>query len=269
MLSDIEFKIILDYFNRPWKGYRKVRKGVKKRIRRHMQVLGCSNVREYLAIIASDRDQKKTAESYLLVTISRFFRDGWLWECMAETILPGLVRNFPDRIRVWSAGCACGEEALSLSILWHRLTAHAAIDTQLDILATDVNPVCIERAQQGWYGKSSLKEVEAPILETYFKKIPGSRQYEVRSCARQLIRWQVHDLFIPLAEGPFHIILLRNNLLTYHQGKDADNALQLILDHLVPGGYLVTGAHEKLPPIFIGLFKRNRCCPLVYRYRST
>ncbi len=266
MRSDTEFKIILDYFNRPWKGYRKVRKGVKKRIRRHMQVLGCSNVGNYLAVIASDRGQKKITESCLLVTISRFFRERHLWECMAETILPGLVRNFPDRIRAWSAGCACGEEAFSLSILWHRLSAQTDIDTQLDILATDVNPVCIERAQKGWYGKGSLKEVEASIMETYFRKIPGSSQYEVRSRVKQLIRWQVHDLFIPLFEGPFHIILLRNNLLTYHQGKDRDDGFQLILNHLVPGGYIVAGSHEALPPVFIGSFKRNRCCPLVYQY---
>ena len=266
MLSDTEFKVILDYFNRSWKGYRKVRKGVKKKIRRHMQVLDCSNIEDYLTVIASDQDQKKITESCLLVTISRFFRDCQLWECLAETILPELVRNFPDRIRVWSVGCACGEEAFSLSILWHRLTAQATIDTKMDILATDVNPVCLEKAQKGWYGKSSLKEVDASILETYFKKIPSSHQYEVCSCAKQLIRWQTHDLFISLCEGPFQIILLRNNLLTYHHGKDTDEAFQLILDNLIPGGYIVTGSHEKLPPIFIGSFKRNKHCPLVYQY---
>ena len=111
MLSDTEFKVILNYFNRSWKGYRKVRKGVKKKIRRHMQVLDCSNIEDYLTVIASDQDQKKITESCLLVTISRFFRDRQLWECMAEIILPKLVRSFPDRIRVWSVGCACGEEA--------------------------------------------------------------------------------------------------------------------------------------------------------------
>ncbi|MEN8210742.1 MAG: CheR family methyltransferase [Thermodesulfobacteriota bacterium] len=266
MLSDTEFKMILDCFNRPWKGYRKVRKGVKKKIQRHMQELGCSNIRDYISIVALDSEQKKITESCLLVTISRFFRDHQLWICMAETILPVLEKEFPGQLRAWSAGCACGEEAFSLSILWHRLTAHKAVNLQMDIMATDVNPVCLERAQKGWYGKSSLKEVEALILETYFRKIPGSRQYAVRSFVKQLIRWQVHDLFIPLSEGPFHIIFLRNNLLTYYQGKEADDALQMILDRLIPKGYIVIGTHEKLPLLFIGSFKQNKCCPFIYQY---
>lgn len=124
MLSDDEFKMILDYFNRPWQGYRKVRKGVKKRIRRHMQDLNCSTARDYISIIAADKDQERITESCLLVTISRFFRDSRMWEYIEKTILPEFIENVRDQIQVWSAGCACGEEAYSLSILWHRLTAH-------------------------------------------------------------------------------------------------------------------------------------------------
>ena len=75
MLTDSELKRILDHFNRPWKGYRRVRKGVKKRIRRHMKALGCSRPESYLSAISADKDQQKIAPSCLLVTISRFFRD--------------------------------------------------------------------------------------------------------------------------------------------------------------------------------------------------
>ena len=124
-----------------------------------MQVLDCSNIEDYLAVIASDKDQKKITESCLLVTISRFFRDRQLWECMAETILPELVRSFPDRIRVWSVGCACGEEAFSLSILWHRLTTQATIDTKMDILATDVNRCVLKKPKKAGTGKAALKKL--------------------------------------------------------------------------------------------------------------
>ncbi len=267
MLSDDEFKMILDYFNRPWKGYRKVRKGVKKRIRRHMYGLNCSTARDYISIIAADKDQERITESCLLVTISRFFRDLRMWECIEKNILPEFIKNVCDQIQVWSAGCACGEEAYSLSILWHRLTtAHKNDDTRLNILATDVNPICIERARKGWFEKSSLKEMDPATIATYLKKIPGKRQYEVHSCAKSVIRWQIHDLFTPIAKGPFHIIMLRNNLLTYYQGTKKEDAFQMILDRLIPGGYIMIGSHEKLPTAFTGIFQRSRECPLIYRY---
>ncbi|WP_289019492.1 CheR family methyltransferase [Desulfobacter postgatei] len=265
MLSDDEFKMILDYFNRPWKGYRKVRKGVKKRIRRHMQELNCRSARDYISIIAADKDQKSITESCLLVTISRFFRDRRMWEYLETTILPEFIKNVCDQIQVWSAGCACGEEAYSLSILWHKLTAYNN-DTRLNILATDVNPVCIQRAQKGWFEKSSLKEMDPATIATYFKKIPGKAQYEVHSCTKPAISWQFHNLFTPMTKGPFHIIMLRNNLLTYHQGTKKEYAFQMILDRLIPGGYIMIGSNEKLPTAFTGIFQRSRECPLIYQY---
>ena len=231
-----------------------------------MQKLGCLTVRDYLSVISTDKTQKKITESCLLVTISRFFRDRRMWECIDETILLGFIKNVRNRIRIWSAGCACGEEAYSLAILWHRLTAHADDDVQLEILATDVNPACIERAQIGWFEKSSLKEVDPVTMAAYFKKIPGKRQYEIHSCTKPLIRWQIHDLFTPISEGLFHIIMLRNNLLTYHQGKESKKAFQTILDRLIPGGYLMIGSHEKLPPAFAGSFERSSKCPHIYHY---
>lgn len=266
MLSDDEFKMILNYFNRPWKGYRKVRKGVKKRIRRHMQELNCTSARDYISIIAADKDQKQITELCLLVTISRFFRDRRMWEYLETTILPEFIKNVCGQIQVWSAGCACGEEAYSFSILWHRLTAHNNNDARLNILATDVNPVCIERAQKGWFEKSSLKEMDPATIATYFKKIPGKSQYEVHSCTKPVINWQVHDLFTPVSKGPFHIIMLRNNLLTYHQGTTKEDAFQMILDRLIPGGFIMIGSHEKFPTAFTGIFQRSKECPLIYQY---
>lgn len=266
MLSDDEFKLILDYFDRPWKGYRKVRKGVKKRIRRHMQTLNCATVRDYISTIATDDDQKRVAESCLLVTISRFFRDRRMWKQIEESIYPELIQHARNRIQIWSAGCASGEEAYSLAILWHRLTAHSDIRTKLKILATDVNPVCIERAKKGWFEKSSLKEVDPATIVAYFKKRPCKHQYEIHSCAKTPIRWQVDDLLTPNSTGPFHVIMLRNNLLTYYRGTQKEDAFQMILDRLIPGGYIMTGSHEKLPSKFSELFQRCQECPHIYQY---
>lgn len=113
-MDDQQFRQLLKYFGLSWRGYRKVRKGVKKRIRRHMNVLGCHDISAYL--LELDRSDKLRHECELLMTvsISRFFRDGKLWEVLQTGILPGLIEKSVEKMRVWSAGCASGEEVYSI-----------------------------------------------------------------------------------------------------------------------------------------------------------
>jgi len=109
-MDDLQFQELLQYLGLSWRGYRKVRKGVKKRIRRHMHLLGCHDVSEYLAELEKDDDVKKQCELMMTVSISRFFRDQMLWQVLENEILPGLIQVYKEKLLVWSAGCACGEE---------------------------------------------------------------------------------------------------------------------------------------------------------------
>jgi chemotaxis methyl-accepting protein methylase len=104
MLSDTEFRQLLEHLDRPWAGFRKVRKGVKKRIRRHMAESGCSTIEQYLRILTRHPGAQTALEQCLRVTISRFFRDRQLWQAIGERILPDLVNWFSPPIRIWSAG---------------------------------------------------------------------------------------------------------------------------------------------------------------------
>ena len=166
MLSDTEFRNLLEHLNRPWAGFRKVRKGVKKRIRRHMQEMGCSTIEQYIVQLAQQPGAKAGCEQCLRVTISRFFRDRQLWQTLAARILPDLAERFAPPIRIWSAGCACGEEPYSLAMAWDGL-AHPPT---LDLLATDAGGICLARAREGTYGRNSLKEVPDELRERYFRK---------------------------------------------------------------------------------------------------
>ena len=265
MLSDTEFRDLLGHLNRPWAGYRKVRKGVKKRVRRHMQELGCLNIEQYLFQLESHSEARATCERCLRVTISRFFRDRELWRTLAAPILPDLIERFYPPIRIWSAGCACGEEPYSLAMIWDGLAHPPA----LDLLATDASGVCLSRARKGIYSRSSLKGVPDKISQRYFQSRKGGRQFLIRPHRLSPIRWQQHDLLNPPPEdGPFHMILLRNNLLTYYQRPHLHAAFERILSVLVPGGYLVVGAHERLPVSKFMLI-REVGYPWVYRLEDT
>ena len=262
MLSDNEFRTLLDHLDRPWSGYRKVRKGVKKRLRRHMQALGCATIEGYIARLAHDHRARAVCEAGLRVTISRFFRDRQLWQRLADEILPDLVRRFSSPIRIWSAGCACGEEPYSLAMAWNEIAPAA----KLHLLASDADDTCLARAHAGIYTPSSLKEVPDRLRKAYFESKKGGRQFHIRIRRLPPIVWRTHDLLDPPPEAaPFHLILLRNNLLTYYRGAQRDAAFARMLARLATGGYLVVGAHERLPASAAG-FAKDVGCPWVYRW---
>lgn len=260
MLSDEEFRSLLQYLNRPWAGYRKVRKGVKKRLRRHMEQVGCRNIEEYLQHLQIHPEEKRACEQCLLVSISRFFRDRHFWQALKERLFPRIIRDFDPPLRIWSAGCACGEEPYSITILWDLMEASPT----LELLATDTQSVCLSRAQEGIFGLSSLKEVPDDVKSAYFSSRKGGRQFRVEKDILPAIQWQQHNLLTPPPPGPFHMIFLRNNLLTYHQGIQLRTAFDRIISELAPGGYLAVGSHEKLPATSHCLI-RDPHCPWVYK----
>lgn len=255
MLGDREFRILLKHLDRPWAGYRKVRKGVKKRLRQRMEAHHLRTAEEYIALIERSPEEKAACEACLTVTISRFFRDRCLWQCLQEDLLPDLIQRFDAPIRAWSAGCACGEEPYSLAIVWSLMGAWLP----LEILATDTRKVCLDRGKAGNYSPSSLKEVPEEIRSALFTGRRSGREFSILKEKLPAIQWRRHHLLAPPPPGPFHIIFLRNNLLTYYQGAPLKNALEEITSVLTPGGWLVVGSHEKPPAISSPLVPHHRC----------
>ena len=245
-MHDDQFRTILTFFGLRWDGYRRVRKGVKKRLRAHMQMLQCRDVGAYLRLIASDPEAYADAAKRLLVPISRFFRDAMFWEWLESTLLPELLSQFPHKIRLWSAGCACGEEVYSFRMVWDRLAQRTKRMPPLQIWATDANPACLQRAQRGVYPSSSLKELPPKMRATYFKPMPNRREFEFTAALMQDIMWQEHDLLTPPPLAECEIILLRNNLCTYYTPDIQHQALKTILQTLVPKGLFCIGAKEHL-----------------------
>jgi chemotaxis methyl-accepting protein methylase len=150
-------------------------------------------------------------------------------------------------LRVWSAGCACGEEVYSLKIVWEQMRLSGSILPEIEINETDLNPQTLQRAKEGKYPRSSLKQVSKRRRESCFRVKRGGRQYWINESLKSGIRWLVLDLFAPPPETGFHLIFIRNNLLTYFQAERILPALDQILESLAAGGYLVIGSHERLP----------------------
>ena len=245
-MDDASFRRILDFFRLSWKGYRRVRKGVKKRLARHMGALGLKGVDEYLVLLARNASEAENAKRLLTVSISRFFRNRRLWDILRESVLPDLAASSPQGFRVWCAGCACGEEVYSLKIAWSEMTGFLPCMPPMEIWATDINPQVIEIAKKGEYGKSSFREVAPLLMEKYFVK--AGDHYRVSEALQRRIHWECGDFVSDGAPVPsLALVFLRNSLLTYHAEDTVREVFQRVVDNMRGGGYLIVGNHEEIP----------------------
>ena len=110
-----------------WAGFRKVRKQVCKRLTRRLRLLDLRGGRAYREYLLAHPGEWEVLEGYCRIALSRFYRDRGVFEFLGSTVLPALAQQARQRggrhIGVWSAGCAGGEEAYSLRLLWERRLA--------------------------------------------------------------------------------------------------------------------------------------------------
>jgi chemotaxis methyl-accepting protein methylase len=252
-MDDQQFRQVLDFFGLSWKGYRKVRKGVKKRLTRTMQAQGFKGLGPFLLALERDWEQRAQVEKLLTVSISRFFRDRKLWRAIEKSVLPEIAFAKPLKMKVWSAGCALGEEAYSFRILWEEWRKTQGRVPELELWATDLNPEYLFYAQKGVYSSTSLKELPEEWRKNYFSPVEGNR-WRVADSLKDGIRWRGHHLIchVPPAKD-FQIIFLRNNLLTYYQDETKKSALVKIIEALSSQGFLLIGSHERMPKSFSGV----------------
>jgi chemotaxis protein methyltransferase CheR len=267
-MREFDFRLILDRFDLSPEGYRKVRKGVQKRIIRHMATLGCPNAGAYLKRLDNDAEARNEAHRLTDVSISRFFRDGPLWRTLEEEILPSMITEHPEGLRAWSAGCALGPEVYSFTILWAVLAAAMTTMPPLELWATDVNPAYMKRAIEGIYPAAALARVPADARARFFRPV-GKKSFHIADELREGIRWQVHNLVAdPPPARDFHVVFLRNNLLTYYRKEIVEAALPPIADSLERGGYFIIGRKEHLPDSMMG-FHPHATVSCLYRKQES
>jgi chemotaxis methyl-accepting protein methylase len=267
-MDDHQFRRVLDYLGLTWAGYRRVRKGVKKRIRRHMQELNITDMQDYIHELDRNTGEKNRCNLLMTVSISRFFRDIKLWELLNAEILPGLIKKYRKKISVWCAGCSSGEEVYSLKILWNEMISTSKDSPELAITATDINPIHLERALAGIYTASSLKDLPENFRLIYFKsQAKGRNSYLIKDSLKKGISWREHNLLFDPPISRFQVIFLRNSILTYHMDDTKKSVLKNIFQSLCPEGFLIIGAHEKLPHIMPEL-KLFSTLPYVFKKQS-
>jgi chemotaxis protein methyltransferase CheR len=232
-----------------WPGFRKVREQVCKRIRRRLRELGIPDIGSYRDYLEAHAEEWSVLDTFCRITISRFYRDRDVFDFLGATVLPQLARTASARgeseVRAWSAGCASGEEIYTVKMLWrHSIGSQTAV-LPLRIVATDVEPVMLDRARCGCYTAGSLKDLPRQWLDSEF--VRRGAFFCVREELREGIEFRLEDIREAQPAGPFHLILCRYLAFTYFAPDLQLRLLTAIVDRLVPSGVLVTGKREPLP----------------------
>jgi chemotaxis protein methyltransferase CheR len=228
-----------------WRGFRRVRRQVVRRIVARLDALHLDGPAAYRAYLEANPAEWAVFDALCRVTISRFFRDRGVYAAL-ERELDGIAASIAcGELRIWSAGCANGEEPYSIAILWHARLAPRHPRVQLEVLATDIDEAVLQRASVGAYASASLAEVPDELRALAFESRDDA--WVVRPQFRRAVRLARHDIHDRPPAGPFHAIACRNLAFTYFDATTQIELLARLLDVLAPGGLLILGSHETLP----------------------
>jgi two-component system CheB/CheR fusion protein len=216
---------------------------VMRRIERRIAMGSAADVDEYAARLMSSPVELNTLYQDLLIGVTRFFRDPEAFSLLEHQVVPAILAATSSReeIRVWCAGCATGEEAYSLGILFHEQLQAAGRPLHLKIFATDVHRSSLDVASAGVHDEESVSAVSPARRERYFLRRDGG--YQVTKDLRQLIVFAPHNI---ISDAPFTRLdlLTCRNLLIYLQPPAQHKAMSLFHFGLKTGGHLFLGPSE-------------------------
>ncbi len=233
-------------------GYR--RPLLKRRLAARMRLLGLSDPADYLFRLETDPSECNRFIDAVGINVSSFFRNPLVFEIVRERILPEILARKRQKssreIRIWSAGCAMGEEAYSVAILLHMAIKGEVADWTPRIFATDMDEKALEAARGAVYGRTSFESTKLGILDEYF--VPNGAGFEVRPFIRKMVRFSHHDLTSRATTTPpdsvfgtFDLTLCRN-VVIYFSRDTKTRVFSNICKSVARGGYLILGESESL-----------------------
>jgi len=244
---------------------------LRRRIAVRMRATGTHTFADYARHLDGDAREYDRLLEALTINVTKLFRNPEAWAALAEQVVPVLWARGDGPLRVWSAGCASGEEAYSLAALFHRHAERAgALDrlSRVQVLATDIDAGSLAQAARGRFGDAAFADTSDELRDRYFVPVEsdaprfGGTEREAIPELRAMVRPARLDLLgDPLPPGPWDLVACRNVVIYFE--REAQEALFARLHEvLAPGGVLFLGKVETLlGPVrqrFVAVDQRER-----------
>ena len=236
-LTQIE-KIMLERLGKDLKQFKKP--FLNRRISARMRSVGVQTGSEYAKLLEEDRDEPTLLFKSFSINVTEFYRDSFVWQAISSQILPQIAKD-NNTIKIWSAGCATGEEPYSLAILLKESAPVRSI--KFSIIATDISKEAIQKAKDGRYAQSSLKNLRQDVISKYFLQLDNNT-YEVKPEIKETVSFEHGDI-LSLSAGQIHLITCRN-VLIYYDKPAQELIFKKFHKILTNDGYLVIGQDETM-----------------------
>ncbi|MEB3357124.1 MAG: CheR family methyltransferase [Synechococcales bacterium] len=256
------FESLLEYLRRSrgfdFTGYK--RSSLQRRMRRRMQFRQIDTFGDYLDYLEVHPDEFEPLFNTILINVTSFFRDSDAWDYFQSQTLPSLLerKGETDPIRIWVAGCASGEEAYTVAIVFCEALGVEAFRRRVKIYATDVDEEALVQARQATYEAKSLANVPETWCDRYFDK--SSNHHTFRSDLRRSIIFGRHDLVQDAPISKLDLLTCRNTLM-YFNSETQSRILARLHFALDDTGVLFLGKAEML------LTHSNLFSPLSLQHR--
>ncbi|MFW6324350.1 MAG: chemotaxis protein CheB [Desulfovibrionales bacterium] len=218
---------------------------IKRRIARRMAVNGIDSLSEYSQYLRLNSDEVDALFRDLIINVTSFFRDKGAFETLKEKAVAPLVDSLDedDLIRVWVPGCATGEEAYTIGMLFIEAMDERNKRLKVKIFGSDINPDSIAAARDARFPVNIAKDVDPGRLKRFFVKVNG--KYRVENRLREMMIFALHDI---TRDPPFSKVDLVScrNLLIYMESDLQKKILPMLHYSLKPGGYLFLGTSESV-----------------------
>jgi two-component system CheB/CheR fusion protein len=242
-----DFDALLDYLKRSrgfdFTGYK--RASLTRRIHRRMQAVRVKTYGEFAQLLEQNPAEFDHLCNTVLINVTAFFRDGVPWDALTSEIVPRILESKrpDDPIRVWSAGCASGEEAYTLAMVLAEPLGADAFRTRVKIYATDVDEQALTIARHATYDSKRVEGIPPELLERYFERQDG--RYTFRKDLRRLVIFGRNDLVQDAPISRIDLLVCRNTLMYFNAATQA-KILARFHFALSDTGYLFLGRAETL-----------------------
>src|SRR5262245_44406586 len=242
------------------------RSTVGRRVMRRMQVAGVQTLDQYLELTREKNGREAAALlDDLLINVTSFFRDATVFRTLERDVVPRLFegKGAADKVRVWSVGCATGEEAYSIGMLLLEEAARRPKGPQVQVFASDLHERSLRYAREGLYPAAIANDVPRERLDRFFRDQEGG--YRITKSLRDIVVFAAHNL---LQDPPFSRLdlIICRNVLIYLQADAQREVVDLFHYALNAGGFLLLGTAETLERS--DLFRLERKDSHLYRRRS-
>jgi two-component system CheB/CheR fusion protein len=242
-----QFEAVLTYLKETrgfdFTGYK--RTSLARRVRRRMSQAGVADFGEYIDLLQVNAEEFGALFNTILINVTSFFRDREAWEYLRSEIVPTLLaeRGPEDPVRIWSAGCASGQEAYTLAMVFADALGPDLFRQRVKIYATDVDEEALTQARQASYEATELENLSEEQIETYFEQ-QGSR-FVFRKDLRRSVIFGRNDLVQDAPISRIDLLVCRNTLM-YFNAETQAKILGRFHFALAPRGLLFLGKAEML-----------------------